>query len=179
MCVIFLSPIVDVITLSFFALLHTVGALCLQNAFHWLMAYDLNGFKSRVNRHSSFIFPFPLFSFTWVLFLTLRRMESCDVICFFSEYLENQHFVWLRIPHPIFFCYTCNTKFGMKMPDTYGHVIGGGRGGWRISELLPDLNLAIISEGIGVKILEAVDWLKVLNKPSHLKSAAGTRISCS
>ena len=129
MCVIFLSPIVDVITLSFFALLHTVGALCLQNAFHWLMAYDLNGFKSRVNRHSSFIFPFPLFSFTWVLFLTLRRMESCDVICFFSEYLENQHFVWLRIPHPIFFCYTCNTKFGMKMPDTYGHVIGGGRGG--------------------------------------------------
>ena len=34
LCVIFLSPIVDVITLSFFALLHTVGALCLQNAFH-------------------------------------------------------------------------------------------------------------------------------------------------
>ena len=51
---------------------------------------------------------------------------------------------------------------------------------FRISESLPGLNLAIISGGIGVKILEAVDWLlQILNQPSHLKSAAGTRISCS
>ena len=33
--------------------------------------------------------------------------------------------------------------------------------------------------GTGVKILEVVDWLQVLNQPSQLEPVAATRISCS
>ena len=51
-CMIFLSPFLYVIristsTVSFLTLLDS-GILCLQNTFLW---HDLNGFKSRVNRH--------------------------------------------------------------------------------------------------------------------------------
>ena len=119
--------------------------------------------------------------FAWVLFLTLRRMESCNVICFFSELLRKStlcltpdsapnllllHFQYQIWHEDAWHIWSCN--WGWE---------GGGGGFLNRSRAL---NLAIISGGIGVKILEAVDWLlQVFNQPSHLKSAAGTRISCS
>ena len=35
-----------------------------------------------------------------------------------------------------------------------------------------------LSVGIGIKILEVVDWSQVSNQPSQLESAAAIRINC-
>ena len=147
---IFLSPLVDVIrmsrsTVSFFALLDS-GA--------FLLTYDLNGSKSRVNRHPSFTFLTPLFSPVWVLFLTLRHIKKVAITfdCFFSELLRKSTLG--PTPRPIFFCYTCNTKFGMEMPDTYDHVIGR----WKISESLPDLNLGVKKSKCSFLLLWWTSW---------------------
>ena len=36
-----------------------------------------------------------------------------------------------------------------------------------------------LSGGIGVKILEVVDWSQISNQPSQFEGATATRISCS
>ena len=64
--IIFLSPFPGVIktnmsTVSFLIQLDSTGILCQQYAFLW--TYDLNGFKSRVNRYvfsGHFLISFPI-----------------------------------------------------------------------------------------------------------------------